>query len=68
MSQQFDATRLSLLLSDLRLPAVKELWATFTERADKEGWPAAARQTSRPVTLASVNQRRDHHHAATFSS
>jgi len=41
MSQQFDATRLSLLLSDLRLPAVKELWATFTERADKEGWPAA---------------------------
>ena len=41
MSQEFDATRLSLLLNDLRLPAVKQIWPTFAERSDKEGWPAA---------------------------
>jgi DNA replication protein DnaC len=36
-----DAARLGLLLSDLRLPAVKHIWPRFAERADKEGWPAA---------------------------
>jgi DNA replication protein DnaC len=36
-----DAQRLSLILNDLRLPAVKLAWPDFTERADKEGWPAA---------------------------
>lgn len=36
-----DAARLGLMLSDLRLPAIKTLWADFAERADKEGWPAA---------------------------
>jgi DNA replication protein DnaC len=41
MSHDFDATRLSLLLNDLRLPAVKQIWPAFAERADKEGWPAA---------------------------
>jgi DNA replication protein DnaC len=40
MSNDFDATRLSLLLSELRLPAVKQIWSTFAERSDKEGWPA----------------------------
>lgn len=38
---QIDAGRLSILLNELRLPAVKELWASFAERADKEGWSAA---------------------------
>src|SRR6266568_2339030 len=36
-----DAARLSLLLNELRLPAIKVLWPQFAEIADKEGWPAA---------------------------
>jgi len=36
-----DAARLSLLLNELRLPAIKVLWPQFAEQADKEGWPAA---------------------------
>jgi DNA replication protein DnaC len=35
-----DAQRLSFLLNELRLPAIKVIWSEFTERADKEGWPA----------------------------
>ncbi len=38
---EVDATRLPLLLHDLRLPAIARLWPDFAERADKEGWPAA---------------------------
>lgn len=41
MSSVIDATRLSLLLNELRLPAVKHIWPSFAERSDKEGWPAA---------------------------
>ena len=40
-NQTIDTTRLTLLLNDLRLPAIKHLWEKFTERSDKEGWPAA---------------------------
>lgn len=36
-----DAARIELLLSDLRLPAIKSMWATLAEQSDKEGWPAA---------------------------
>jgi DNA replication protein DnaC len=36
-----DSQRLSLVLNDLRSPAIKLVWPQFTERADKEGWPAA---------------------------
>ena len=36
-----EAARLPLLLQDLRLPTVASLWQTFTERADREGWPSA---------------------------
>jgi hypothetical protein len=36
-----DAQRLSLILNDLRLPAIKLVWPDFAARADKEGWPAA---------------------------
>jgi DNA replication protein DnaC len=36
-----DAARLPLLLQELRLPTVAALWPQFTERADREGWPAA---------------------------
>ena len=36
-----DTQRLSLMLNDLRLPAIKHIWGDFAARADKEGWPAA---------------------------
>jgi DNA replication protein DnaC len=36
-----DAARVELFLADLRLPAIKQVWATLAERSDKEGWPAA---------------------------
>jgi hypothetical protein len=38
---EVDTTHLPLLLQELRLPAVARLWPEFTERSDKEGWPAA---------------------------
>ena len=41
MSTTIDASRLTLLLNELRLPAIKHLWQQFVERSDKEGWPAA---------------------------
>lgn len=36
-----DAAKLTLLLNELRLPAIKTMWPQFSQRADKEGWPAA---------------------------
>src|SRR6188768_1788599 len=36
-----DTAKLSLLLNELRRPAIKLMWPQFAERADKEGWPAA---------------------------
>jgi DNA replication protein DnaC len=41
MTQSIDSARLTLILNELRLPAIKQDWAAFAERADKEGWPAA---------------------------
>jgi DNA replication protein DnaC len=41
MTQSIDATKLTLMLNELRLPTIKQLWPTFAERSDKEGWPAA---------------------------
>jgi hypothetical protein len=36
-----DTVRLALLLAELRLPAIKQVWADFAVQADKEGWPTA---------------------------
>ena len=36
-----DAARIELLLAELRLPAIKLVWASLAAQADKEGWPAA---------------------------
>ena len=36
-----DAARLPVMLTQLRLPTIARLWPTFTETADREGWPAA---------------------------
>jgi len=32
-----DAARVELLLSELRLPGVKQMWAALAEQSDKEG-------------------------------
>lgn len=40
-THSIDVARLSIVLNDLRLPAIKYIWPSFAERADKEGWPAA---------------------------
>lgn len=36
-----DTARVELLLAELRLPAVKQIWASLAAQSDKEGWPAA---------------------------
>ena len=36
-----DAIKLSLMLADLRLPTINQLWKSFAKRADAEGWTAA---------------------------
>ena len=41
MTQSIDSARLTLMLNDLRLPAIKQDWSALAERADKESWPAA---------------------------
>ena len=41
MNVSIDAQRLSLILHDLRLPAIKLNWPDIADRADKEAWPAA---------------------------
>src|SRR3546814_1083130 len=41
LTQGIDVTKLTLMLNELRLPTIKQLWPTFAERSDKEGWPAA---------------------------
>ena len=41
MTEAVDAARLALILTDLRLPAIKQGWSAFAARADKEAWPAA---------------------------
>ncbi|MET3762213.1 IS21-like element helper ATPase IstB [Sphingomonas sp. UYEF23] len=40
-TQPIDAQRLTLILNDLRLPAIKHHWPDMAARSDKEGWPAA---------------------------
>lgn len=41
LTQPIDAQRLTLILNDLRLPAIKHNWPEMAARSDKEGWPAA---------------------------
>jgi DNA replication protein DnaC len=40
-AQTVDAARITLLLNELRLPAVKIVWSQLAQLSDKEGWPAA---------------------------
>jgi DNA replication protein DnaC len=65
MTVDIDSARLTLMLNDLRLPAIKQGWPGFAERADKEGWPAArflAAVTEHEV--AERNRRRIERHLA----
>jgi DNA replication protein DnaC len=65
MNKSVDAHRLTLLLNDLRLPAIKQVWPTFAERADKEGWPAARFLTTLAEhELAERDRRRIERHLA----
>jgi len=41
MNDTIDVTRLTLMLNELRLPAIKQMWEKIAARCDKEGWPAA---------------------------
>src|SRR5215831_15742308 len=40
-ANSIDTARVELLLAELRLPALKLVWADLAAQADKEGWPAA---------------------------
>ena len=40
-TDKIDAARIDLLLSELRLPGIKLIWAVLATTADKEGWAAA---------------------------
>ena len=60
-----DAARLPLLLGELRLPTIGALWLQFTERADREGWPATRLlATLAELELAERSQRRIQRHLA----
>jgi len=60
-----DTARLPLLLRELRLPTIAAMWQTFTERADREGWPAARLlATLAELELAERVQRRVQRHLA----
>jgi DNA replication protein DnaC len=41
MNTAVDTNRVTLLLNELRLPAIKHAWERIATRSDKEGWPAA---------------------------
>ncbi len=65
MNENFDAARLTSLLTELRLPATKQIWSTFAERSDKEGWPAARLLTALAEhELAERDRRRIERHLA----
>ena len=65
MNENFDAARLTLLLSELRLPATKQIWPAFAEQSDKEGWPAARLLTVIAENeLAERDRRRIERHLA----
>ena len=65
MNETFDATRLTLLLTELRLPATKQMWSSFAVQSDKEGWPAARLLTVLAENeLAERDRRRIERHLA----
>ncbi len=64
-TNSIDPAKLTLLLNELRLPAIKHMWPQFAERADKEGWPAARFLTVMAEhELAERSRRRIERHLA----
>lgn len=57
MSATVDTAKLPLLLTELRLPAIKQVWQRFAEQADTEGWPASRFL----ATLAELELAERHH-------
>jgi DNA replication protein DnaC len=58
-----DTARLPLLLRELRLPTIAAMWQSFTDRADREAWPAARLlATLTELELAERYQRRIQRH------
>ena len=54
---------LTLMFSELRLPAIRQTWERFAERADTEGWPAARLlATLAELELAERQMRRIRRH------
>jgi DNA replication protein DnaC len=41
VADPIDAARIELLLAELRLPAINQVWTSLAAQVDKEGWPAA---------------------------
>jgi len=41
MNAAYDAGRIALMLNELRLPMIGQLWPGFAERSDKESWQAS---------------------------
>ena len=39
-NRHHDPVKLGLMLSELRLVTMRQMWTSFAERADTEGWPA----------------------------
>ncbi len=37
------AARLSIMLTELRLPTVRRLWEAIGAQSDREGWPCSKR-------------------------
>lgn len=37
----YEPARIPLMLTELRLPTISRLWPQFSERSDKESWPAS---------------------------
>lgn len=57
--EMIDAGRLQLMLTELRLPTIKQVWQDFAARSDKEAWPAARfLSTLVEQELAERSQRR----------
>lgn len=60
-----DVAKLPLMLTSLRLPTFARLWPELSQRADREGWPAARLlATLSELELAERVQRRIQRHLA----
>jgi DNA replication protein DnaC len=65
MNDTIDVTRLTLMLNELRVPAIKQIWEKIAARSDKEGWPSARfLATLAEHELAERDRRRLERHLA----